>query len=302
MQRRSVLLSTSAAGALGVAARGGPPASAAGIGLGQARIQTPDGVALFHRDWGSGRPILFVHSLSLSSAMWSYQEAFLGDHGIRCVSFDRRGHGRSDESALGYDLNTFADDLRAVIDGLDLHDVVLAGHSVGCGEIIRFIARHGTSRVAKVVLLAPTTPFVLRTADNPFGAPYAYFQQMRAAWAADYPKWLQENKSPFFTPDTSPQMMEWIQTELLKAHVPTVIAYHRTYVGTDLRPDLSKVDRPVLILHGDKDVSAPLDNTGRRTALGIPGAVLKVYPGAPHGLFVTHMDQINRDILEFINS
>jgi pimeloyl-ACP methyl ester carboxylesterase len=155
MQRRSVLLSSIAAGAVGVATWGGPPASAAGTRCEHARIKTRDGVALFYRDWGSGRPVLFVHSLSLSSAMWSYQEAFLSDHGVRCVSFDRRGHGRSDESAPGCDLNTFADDIGAVMDGLVLDNVVLVGHSVGCGEIIRYLARHGTSRVAKVILLLP---------------------------------------------------------------------------------------------------------------------------------------------------
>jgi non-heme chloroperoxidase len=302
MLRRDVLFSTIAAGAGAIATPRGLPASTAGERRGRARIQTRDGVSLFYRDWGSGRPVLFVHSLSLSSAMWSYQEAFLGDHGVRCVSFDRRGHGRSDEAAPGLDLDTYADDLEAVIDGLALRDVVLAGHSVGCGEIIRYIARHGTNRVAKVVMLAPTTPFVLQTADNPYGAPAAYFEQMRAAWAADYPKWLQDNRSPFFAADTSPQMMDWVQTELLKAHVPTAIAYNRTYVRTDLRADLTRIDRPVLILHGDKDVSAPLDITGRRTALGIPGAVLNVYTGAAHGLFVTHLNQVNRDILEFVNS
>ena len=302
MQRRDVLLSSIAAGAVTVAARGAVPAPGAGTRPGQARIQTRDGLFLFHRDWGSGRPVLLVHSLSLSSAMWAYQEAFLSDHGLRCISFDRRGHGRSDQSAPGHDLNTFADDIRTVIDGLELKDVVLVGHSVGCGEIIRYMARHGSSRVSKVVLLGPTTPFVLQTADNPFGAPATYFEQMRAEWAGDYPKWIQDNKSPFFTGDSSPPMMDWMVSVLRQAHPPTAIAYHRMYVGTDLRPDLGKIDRPVLILHGDKDASAPLEITGRRTALGIRGAVLKVYPGAPHGLFVTHMDQVNRDILEFINS
>ena len=302
MQRRDVLLSSIAAGAVTVAARGAAPAPRAGTRPGQARIQTHDGVFLFHRDWGSGRPVLFVHSLSLSSAMWAYQEAFLSDHGLRCISFDRRGHGRSDQSAPGHDLNTFADDIRTVIDGLELKDVVLVGHSVGCGEIIRYMARHGSSRISKVVLLGPTTPFVLQTDDNPCGAPAAYFEQMRAEWASDYPKWIQDNKSPFFTGDSSPPMMDWMVSVLRQAHPATAIAYHRMYAGTDLRPDLGKVDRPVLILHGDKDASAPLEITGRRTALGIRGAVLKVYPGAPHGLFVTHMDQVNRDILEFINS
>ena len=271
------------------------------------RLQTRDGVELFHRDWGSGRPIVFVHSLSMSTAMWGYQEAFLSDHGFRCVSFDRRGHGRSGASAPGADLNTFADDLRDVIDGVDLHEVVLVGHSVGCGEIIRYLARHGSRRVAKVILLAPATPFVLHTTDNPYGAPAAYFEQLRAQWAADFPNWVHENKLPFFTADSSvptasAPMMAWLESELLKAHVPTAIAYHRAYVATDLRPDLARINRPVLVLHGDQDVSAPLEITGRRTALGIPGATLKVYPGAAHGLFITHMQQVNQDILEFINS
>ena len=302
MQRRDVLRSAVAAGAAGVASGGAALASAPGAQRRPPRIQTRDGTALFHREWGSGRPLLFVHSLSLSSAMWSYQEAYLGDRGVRCISYDRRGHGQSDGAAPGCDLNTFADDLGTVIEALDLRNVVLVGHSVGCGEILRYIGGHGTSRVAKVVMLAPATPYVVQTADNPYGAPPAYFDQMRAAWAADYPRWLQENRLPFFTPDTSPPMMDWVQMQLLRAHVPTAIAYHRAYVETDLRPDLIKVDRPLLILHGDKDVSAPLEITGRRTAAGIPGAVLKVYPGAAHGLFVTHMDQVNRDIVEFIRT
>ena len=263
------------------------------------RIQTRDGVELFHRDWGSGRPMVFVHGLSLSATMWGYQEAYLGDRGFRCITFDRRGHGRSGPSSPANDLNTFADDLEEVIDGLDLHDVILVGHSVGCGEIIRYLARHGSRRIAKVILLAPATPFVSLTADNPYGAPAPYFEAMRAQWAADFPQWVDDNKRPFFTADTSPPMMDWMVRELLKAHVPTAIAYHRAYAAFDLRPDLAKVDRPVLILHGDRDVSAPLEITGRRTALGIPGAALKVYPGAAHGLFLTHMDQVNRDILEF---
>ena len=302
MQRRNVLLSTIAAGAVGIAAGGGSLPSAAAVRGGQTRIQTRDGIGLFHREWGSGRPLLFVHSLALTSTMWSYQEAFLGDHGLRCVSYDRRGHGRSDAPAHGYDLNTLADDLSAVVDGLDLRDVVLVGHSMGCGEIIRYIGRHGTGRVAKVVLLAPQTPYILQTADNPYGAPPAYFDQVRAAWATDYPKWVQDNKLPFFTGETSAQMMEWMQTEMLRSHVPITIACSRAYVETDLRPDLAKVDKSVLILQGDKDVSAPLEMTGRRTAAGIRGAVLKVYPGAPHGLFLTHMDQVNRDILEFVRT
>jgi non-heme chloroperoxidase len=267
-----------------------------------ARIHTRDGRTLFHREWGSGRPILFVHSLSLTSAMWCYQEMFLGDRGFRCVSYDRRGHGRSDASAPDLDLNTFADDLAAVIDELDLRDVVLVGHSVGCGEIIRYIGRQGTSRIAKLVLLAPTTPYMLQTSDNAYGAPGGYLEQMRAAWASDYPRWLEDNKISAFTAHTSPEMMDWMRFEMARAHVPTVVAYHRMFVETDLRPDLAKIDRPVLILHGDRDVSAPVEITGQPTARGIRGAILRIYPGAAHALFLTHMDQVNRDILKFITS
>jgi non-heme chloroperoxidase len=289
---RDLFYSTVCGDIPGVAVRSGWPR----------RILTRDGVELFHRDWGSGRPMLFVHSLSMSTAMWGCQEAFFSDHGFRCVSFDRRSHGRSGAAAADNDLNTFADDLRDVIDAVDLHEAILVGHSVGCGEIIRYLARHGSRRVAKVILLAPTTPFVSQTPDNPFGAPVAYFEQMRAQWATDFPLWVHENKLPFFGVASSTPMLDWLEHEMLKAHVPSAIAYHRAYVATDLRPDLARIDRPVLILHGDQDVSAPLEITGRRTALGIRGAVLKVYAGAAHGLFATHMDQVNRDILEFMGA
>jgi pimeloyl-ACP methyl ester carboxylesterase len=300
MQRRQVLVSAlAAAGATaGSAALTATPTSPQA----RAQVRTREGVNLFHRDWGSGRAVLFVHSWGLTSDIWGYQESFLGDRGIRCVSYDRRGHGRSDAPAAGFDMNTLADDLAAVIDGLNLHDVSLVGHSMGCNEIVRFIARHGTGRIAKIVLLAPTTPFGLKTADNAYGAPPELFDMMRAQWASDFPKWVHENKLPFFTPDTSPQMMDWMVMVMLKMHVPTAIACAQASVETDLRPDLAKVDRPVLILQGDKDMSAPLEITGRRTAAEIRGAVLKVYAGAPHGLFLTHMPQVNRDLLEFIES
>jgi pimeloyl-ACP methyl ester carboxylesterase len=234
--------------------------------------------------------------------MWSYQVAHLADRGLRCITYDRRGHGRSDPPTGPFDLDTLADDLAAVIEGLDLHDLVLVGHSVGTNEIVRYLGRHGTDRIAKVVLLAPTTPFALKTEDNPHGAPAAYFEQLRSAIAKDFPQWIEDNKKPFFTPGTSPAMMNWVAAELLRTPVSIGIATNRAVVGTDLRPDLPKINRPVLILQGDKDVSAPLDLTGRRTAAGIPGAVLKVYPGAPHGLFITHMEQVNHDLLEFVHA
>lgn len=301
MQRRDVLLSVVAAATLGVAARARAASATSGVLVRRspAAVRTRDGVGLFVRDWGEGRPVLFVHSWALNSAMWAYQVSNLSDQSLRCIAYDRRGHGRSDVPAGGYDMDTLADDLAEVIEQLDLNDAVLVGHSMGCGEILRYVARHGTERVSRIAFLAPATPFALRTADNPHGAPMAYFDQMWAAWATDFPRWAEENKGPFFTPQTSPQMVDWLIRMLLETPAPIAIATSRALVTTDLRGDLAKIDRPVLLLHGDKDASAPLELTGRPTAAGIRGAVLKVYPGAPHGLFLTHMDQVNRDLLAF---
>jgi pimeloyl-ACP methyl ester carboxylesterase len=292
MQRRDLLLT--AAAAITERADATAPAKPS------PKIRTRDGVELFHREWGSGRPVLFVHAWALSSAMWAYQIADLGQRGLRCIAFDRRGHGRSDVPNGGYDLDSLADDLADVIEQLDLHDVALVGMSMGTNEILHYIGRHGTERISRIALLGPTTPFVLQTADNAYGAPQAYFEQTWAAWASDFPKWIEDNKLPFFTPETSVQMMEWVAEMMREMPIPVALATGRAMVTTDLRPVLAKIDRPVLILHGDNDHSAPLEITGRRTAEGIKGAVLKVYPGGPHGLFVTHMKQVNADLLAFL--
>ena len=307
MQRRDLLL-TAAAATVAVAA--GTTAKATdnkatdnkAADKPPRKIRTRDGVELFHLDWGSGKPVVFVSAWGLSSRMWTYQAAHLGSHGVRCIAFDRRGHGRSDIPGHGYDLDTLADDLAAVIEQLDISDIVLVGMSNGANEILHYIGRHGTSRISRIVLLAPTTPFVLKTEDNPYGAPKEYFEQLWQTWSSDFPKWIEDNKLPFFTPETSPQMMQWVADMLREVPLPVALATSRAAISTDLRPVLAKIDRPVLILHGDKDVSAPLEITGRRTAAGIKGAVLKVYPGGPHGLFVTHMREVNADLLAFIKA
>ena len=300
MQRRDPLptAAVAVAATLATAIRSAPAAT----GKPPARIRTSDGTELFYRDWGRGKPALFVHAWALSSKMWAYQIAHLGEHGVRCIAFDRRGHGRSDVPNGGYDLDTLADDLASVIEQLDLHDVALVGMSAGANEILNYVDRYGTDRVSRIALLGPTTPFVMRTADNPYGAPLEYFEQNWKTWSSDFPKWVEDNKLPFFTPETSPQMMDWLISILLEVSIPVAIATNRGIVTKDLRPVLAKVDRPVLILQGDKDQSAPLELTGRLTAAGIKGAVLKVYPGGPHGLFVTHMMEVNADLLEFIKA
>ena len=296
MQRRDLLLTAAAATIAATTDR----AAAAAPATPSPKIRTRDGAALFHQEWGRGKPVLFVHAWALSSAMWTYQVADLGQRGLRCIAFGRRGHGRSDVPGGGYDLDTLADDLADVIEQLDLRDVALVGMSMGSNEILHYLGRHGTDRVSRIALLGPTTPFVLQTADNPYGAPKAYFEQNWAAWASDFPKWIEDNRLPFFTPETSVQMMDWVAGIMREVPIPVAIATGRGLISTDLRPVLAKIDRPVLILHGDKDVSAPLAATGQRTAEGIRGAVLKVYPGGPHGLFVTHMKQVNADLLAFL--
>ena len=297
MDRRSILTTALAAPIIG-AALAGRPAEAAPRRVSE--IRTADGVRLFHRDWGEGPAVVFAASWALSSEMWAYQVAHLSDAGFRCIAYDRRGHGRSDVPAGGYDMDTFADDLSTVIEQLGLRDVVLVGHSTGGAEVLRYMGRHGTARVRKAVLIAPVTPYLLKTADNPHGAPKAYFDASMAQWARDFPKWADDNKAPFFTPQTSPAMQAWLFNQLVATPAPVAIATMRAVIGKDLRPDLAKVDRPTLVMHGDKDASAILDITGRPTAAGIRGAELKVYPGAPHGLFVTHMDQVNRDLEAFV--
>jgi pimeloyl-ACP methyl ester carboxylesterase len=295
MLRRDILTSAIALPALTLAAA--PRARAAARR--PATVRARDGVQLFHRDWGEGSPVVFVASWALPSEMWAYQVAHLSERGLRCISYDRRGHGRSDVAAAGYHMDTLADDLAAVIEQLGLRDVTLVGHSMGCAEIIHYLGQHGSSRVRRVALLAPAAPYLVRTDDNPYGAPRAYHDAQMAQWARDFPKWAADNKAPFFTPQTSPAMTEWLMDQMLETPVPVVIASFRALIEKDLRPDLRKIDRPLLILHGTKDASAPLEITGRRVAAGVSGAELKVYEGAPHGLFVTHMEQVNRDLDAF---
>ena len=297
MQRRDVLTAAAlAAPALALAAA----ASANPKRARPVTIETADGARLAYSDWGTGKPVVFVHSWGANSEMWGYQIADLMEHGVRCVAYDRRGHGGSSDPGRGYDPDTLADDLAAVMDSLDLRDATLVGHSMGGGEIVRYLSRHGDARVAGVVLLASTTPFLMKTSDNPHGVDKAMFEAGRAIWRKDFPKWIADNTDPFFTADTSPAMKAWGAEMLLKTPLPILIECNRTVAQTDYRPDLKAIKKPVLVLHGDKDVSAILELTGKPSAALIPGAKLVVYEGAPHGLFITHMDRVNSDIRAFV--
>lgn len=268
------------------------------------RVHAADGAELAVRIWGpdQGPTVLFVNAWACPMRMWDAQVAALTEAGVRCVNFDRRGHGASQDPGRGYDMETLAGDIAAVAEGLDLRGITLVGHSMGGAESIRYLAGHDQGRVVRAVLLAPAAPFLTRTADNPFGAPAEYHAGLRAQWAADFPKWLSENAPPFYTSQTSPEAVAAGVRMLLECPLPVALACNRALAATDLRGDCRKVAAPVHVVHGDADVSAPLEITGRRVAALIPGARLTVVPGAPHGLFTTHAEVVNRVILEAVRT
>lgn len=267
-------------------------------------IQTEDGTRLAYKDWGDGKPVVFLHAWALPSQMWDYQLAPLCEQGLRCIAYDRRGHGRSSLPGTGYDADTLADDLAAVLEELDLHDVSLVGHSFASGEIVRYMTRHGPARIAKIVLVAPAaTPFKLKTADNPTGIPGEQLEYFRSkVLQHDFPGWLEANKAPFFTADTSPAMQNWVLQLMHGTPLRVAVELNRAMTMTDFRPELRKISVPTLVIHGDKDVSAPIDLTARPNAAQILNAELKIYEGAPHGLFLTHKDRLNADLLTFITT
>jgi non-heme chloroperoxidase len=265
-------------------------------------IETRDHAMLFYKDWGAGKPVLFVHSWAANTSLWQYQMIDLCGRGFRCIAYDQRGFGRSSDPGRGYDYDTLADDLGEVIEKLDLRDVALVGHSMGCGEIVRYVSRHGSARVSRAVLVAPTLPFILKTADNPDGVDKATLEHLRAGWMKDFPKWLGENARPFFTAETSPEMVEWGVTMGLQASLKALVDCNRMGTETDFRPELPKFTVPTLVVQGDSDASARVEFTGQRTARLIPGSQLKVYEGAPHGLMFTHIDRLNADLRSFLTA
>ena len=265
-------------------------------------VTADDGTQLYCKDWGEGQPVVFISGWSANADMWQYQMIPMIAAGFRCVAYDRRGHGRSGQPSTGYDCNTLADDLAAVIDDRDLRGATLVGHSMAAGEIVRYLSRHGSDRVARIVLIAPTTPFILQTPDNPDGVPNAMFERTRAQIAADLPGWLADNADPFFVPETSAAMKAWVLSLSLQCSLVAALGCNHAFCETDFRPELPKISVPTLVIHGDKDASTPLELTGRKTAKLIPGAELKIYQGAPHGLMFTHMERLNRDLIAFARS
>jgi pimeloyl-ACP methyl ester carboxylesterase len=266
-------------------------------------VRTGDGVDLYYRDWGTGEPVLFVAGWSLPSDSWSYQMMALREQGYRVVAFDRRGHGRSTDPGRGYDFDTLAGDIAAVLEALDLSGVSLVGHSMGCNEVVRYLARHGSRRVKRVALLGTMTPYITRADDNPQGMDPAMFEFFRREQLMkDFPRWIDENMVPFVLTETLPGMKDWLRQMALGTSLHALYECNLALTTTDFRADLPRVDVPVLIIAGDLDASAPLDLTARPTASLLPHARLLVYPGAPHGMFLTHIERANADLLEFIGN
>jgi pimeloyl-ACP methyl ester carboxylesterase len=308
MHRRHILKSTAAltgAALMGRVARAeAAPASASAAAPAHGPyIATRDGQQLFYKDWGSGPPVVLLGAWGLPSDMWDYQMVPLSQQGLRCVTYDRRGHGRSSHPGGGYDYDTLADDLAAVLDALDLRGVTLVGMSFATGEMVRYLTRHSARRIARMIFVGTAaTPFRLQTADNPSGVPAAAVDAVGKALLRDYPAWMDRNGPPFFVPETSQPMRDWVQDLMFRTSMKALVDCSRSMMTTDFRAELPKVAVPTLLVHGDKDVSAPVEVTGRPTAALMPKARLEVYPGAPHGLFLTHMERLTNDILAFAKS
>ncbi|MEX3692397.1 alpha/beta fold hydrolase [Paraburkholderia sp. BR14263] len=264
-------------------------------------IRIDDDTALHYRDWGDGAPLVFLSGWTLNADMWNYQCAPLAAAGFRCVTYDRRGHGRSSDPGRGYDYDTLADDLEAVLAARGLERATLVGHSFASGEIVRYLSRYGSRRVAGIVLLSPaSTPCLLKTADNPGGLDASLFEASIEEMLTSFPDWISRRAEAYFSPGTSHAVIQWTADMMLNASLYGAAQLSRVQMVTDFRRELAAIDVPALVLHGDCDASAPLEITGRPTAAALEHATLKVYEGGTHGMYFNHATRVNDDIREFV--
>ncbi len=268
---------------------------------------TDDGTVLYYKDWGRGPAVVFSHGYPLSSDAWEYQMMFLSQHGFRVIAHDRRGFGRSSQPGQGYDYDTFADDLAALINALDLHDITLVGHSMGGGEVARYIGRHGEKRVTKAAFVASVTPFLLQTETNPHGVPAEVFVGMRAAVQADRPQWTKDVTTPYYSYNRpGAKVSEGVREDYWRQGMATgILAAHyaiTAFSETDFREDLAKISVPTLVVHGTDDQIVPIEISGYLMAGIVKHAQLTVYDGGSHGLLITQKDRLNADLLTFLQS
>ena len=270
-------------------------------------ITTKDGTRIYYKDWGSGPPVVFSHGWPLSADAWEDQMLFLGARGYRCIAHDRRGHGRSGQPWTGNEMDTYADDLAALVEALDLKGAIHVGHSTGGGEVARYLGRHGTKRVAKAVLIGAVPPTMLKTAANPGGLPMAVFDEIRTGVLTDRSQFFKDLSGPFYGANrpgakVSPGLRDafWLQGML--AGFKGVFDCIKAFSETDFTEDLKKVDVPTLILHGDDDQIVPIGASAMLSSKLVKGSTLKVYPGYPHGMCSTQKVQINADLLAFLKA
>ena len=270
-----------------------------------ATLTRNDGTQIYYKDWGTGQPVVFSHGWPLSSDAWEDQMMFLADRGYRCIAHDRRGHGRSSQPWEGNEMDTYADDLAALTEALDLRDAVHVGHSTGGGEVVRYIGRHGSKRVSKAVLISAIPPLMLKTPANPAGLPIEPFNQLRAGVQADRAQFFMDLSMPFYGFNRPGAKVSqglrdsfWLQSMMcgMKGAYDCIKAFSET----DFTEDLKKIDVPTLILHGDDDQIVPIVASALLSSKMVKDATLKIYPGAPHGMPSTLKDQINADLLAFI--
>jgi non-heme chloroperoxidase len=270
-------------------------------------ITVKDGTTIYYKDWGKGPVVAFSHGWPLSSDAWDGQMLFLAQNGFRVVAHDRRGHGRSSQAWFGNDMDGYADDLAAVIDALDLKDVTLVGHSTGGGEVTRYIGRHGTKRVAAAVLIGAVPPILVKSASNPEGIPIEVFDGLRSSLAQDRSQFWKEFAIMFYGANrpgakVSQGMLDQFWLWSMQGGLKNLSDSIKAFSETDFHEDLKKFDVPTLVMHGEDDQIVPINISGKRSAKLIKGAKEIFYPGLPHGLTATNADQVNADLLKFLQS
>jgi pimeloyl-ACP methyl ester carboxylesterase len=262
-------------------------------------------VNIYYEDSTRGKPVIFIHGWPLDSQMWEYQVNVLAGKGIRCITYDRRGFGKSDRPRHGYNYDVLASDLKSLIDELNVEKVTLVGFSMGGGEVARYIGRYGTEKIDKVVLISSVTPFMLQTGDNPDGLPQSQFDEMeekirddRAGFGVSFGKMFYG--VGLLSKPVSQAFLDWNQSIVMQASPHATMECLKSFSSTDFREDLGKINVPTFIVHGDSDKNVPIEISGRKTSGMIPGAVYNIYAGEPHGLFYTQRDSLNDQLLEFI--
>ncbi|MFF9147478.1 alpha/beta fold hydrolase [Streptomyces sp. NPDC014861] len=270
-----------------------------------ATFTTTDGTQIFYKDWGTGRPVVFSHGWPLNADAWDEQLHLVASHGYRAIAHDRRGHGRSSQPWQGNDMDTYADDLAQLVDHLDLRDAVLVGHSTGGGEVTRYIGRHGTARVGKVVLLGAVPPLMLKTDANPEGLPVEAFDAIRTGVGADRSQFYADLSLPFYgfnrpgaTVSKGVSDAFWLMS--MQVGIKGALDCIRAFSESDFTDDLARIDVPTLIAHGDDDQIVPIGASGLKSAELVKDATLKIYQGAPHGLVGEFKERFNADLLAFI--